>query len=107
MSTRGVIAACALLAALAACSSDQPPPPAVVTELSIAIDANNDCTLGHTRILCRQVAAVIKTRYPTSKPRVDMCLDKAARYEAAVEVMNSVAAAGFPVGNFDCKPSTG
>jgi len=98
LSTRGVIASCTLLVALSACSSD-------VTELSVAIDANNDCTLGTTRIVCRQVAAVIKTRYPTSKPRVDICLDKAARYEAAVEVMNSVAAAGFPVGNFDCKAS--
>jgi len=105
LSTRGVIASCTLLVALSACSSDEPPPPTVVTELSVAIDANNDCTLGTTRIVCRQVAAVIKTRYPTSKPRVDICLDKAARYEAAVEVMNSVAAAGFPVGNFDCKAS--
>jgi biopolymer transport protein ExbD len=105
LSTRGVIASCTLLLALSACSSDEPPPPIVVTELSISIDANNDCTLEKTRIECRQVAAVIKTRYPTSKPRVDICLDKAARYEAAVEVMNSVAAAGFPVGNFDCKAS--
>lgn len=93
----------ALAAALSACSSDEPPPAPVVTELSIAIDAANNCTLEKTRIECRQVAAVIKTRYPTSKPRVDICLDKEARYEAAVEVMNSVSAAGFPVGNFDCK----
>ena len=97
--------AIATLPVIAACSSDEPPAPAVVSELSISIDANNNCTLEKTRIECRQVAAVIKTRYPTSKPRVDICLDKQARYEAAVEVMNSVAAAGFPVGNFDCKAS--
>jgi biopolymer transport protein ExbD len=89
--------------AVAACSSDEPPPVPVVSELSISIDAANNCTLERTRIECRAVAAVIKTRYPTSKPRVDICLDKQARYEAAVEVMNSVSAAGFPVGNFDCK----
>ena len=94
----------ALLIALAGCSSDEPPPVAVVNELSITIDADNNCALEKTRIECRQVAAVIKTRYPTSKPRVDICLDKQARYEAAVEVMNSVSAAGFPVGNFDCSP---
>ncbi|HEX6397579.1 MAG TPA: biopolymer transporter ExbD [Steroidobacteraceae bacterium] len=91
-----------LLAGLAACSSDDPPPPREVSQLSISIDANNDCTLEKTRIECRQVAAVIRTRYPTSKPRVDICLDKRARYEAAVEVMNSVGAAGFPVGDFKC-----
>ena len=53
------------------------------------------------------VAEVIKTRYPTSKPRVDICLDKQARYEAAVEVMNSVNAAGLTVGNFDCGKTSG
>jgi biopolymer transport protein ExbD len=89
--------------AVAACSSDEPPPAPVVSELAISIDAANNCTLEKTRVECGQVAAVIKTRYPTSKPRVDICLDKQARYEAAVEVMNSVSAAGFPVGNFDCK----
>ena len=97
----------ALLAGLAGCSSSEPPPPPVVNELSISIDADNNCTLEKTRIECRHVAAVIKTRYPTSKPRVDICLDKQARYEAAVEVMNSVSAAGFPVGNFDCKAANG
>jgi len=89
--------------AVAACSSDEPPPAPIVNELSISIDAANNCMLEKTRIECRQVAAVIKARFPTSKPRVDICLDKQARYEAAVEVMNSVSAAGFPVGNFDCK----
>ncbi len=92
---------------IAACSPDEPPAPAVVNELSISIDANNNCTLEKTRIECRQVAAVIKTRYPTSKPRVDICLDKQARYEAAVEVMKSVSAAGFAVGTFDCKVAGG
>jgi biopolymer transport protein ExbD len=96
----------ALLGALAACSSGEPPP-VVVTELSISIDADNNCTLEEARVECAQVAAVITSRYPTSKPRVDICLDKQARYEAAVEVMNSVSAAGFPVGNFACKASSG
>lgn len=102
-------AATFLLAALgvfAGCSSGEPPPP-VVTELSIAIDADNACRLEGKPVECAQVAAVIKTRYPTSTPRVDICLDRQARYEAAVEVMNSVSAAGFPVGNFDCKASGG
>jgi len=99
---RFLIALPLLAAGLVACSSDEPPPPRVVSQLSISIDANNDCALGMTRIECRQVAAVIKTRYPTSKPRVDICLDKSARYEAAMEVMNSVGAAGFPVGEFKC-----
>jgi biopolymer transport protein ExbD len=98
------IAFALLVAGLCACSTDQPPP--VVHELSIAIDANNNCTLEKTRIECRAVAAVIKARYPTSNPRVDICLDKQARYEAAVEVMNSVSAAGLTVGNFDCKVSS-
>jgi biopolymer transport protein ExbD len=103
-------AACILaapLVLLVGCGSSEPPPVAVVNELSITIDANNNCTLEKTRVECRHVAAVIKTRYPTSKPRVDICLDKQARYEAAVEVMNSVSAAGFPVGNFDCKAANG
>jgi len=92
---------------LAACSSGEPPAPRVVGELSISIDANNDCTLEKARIECRRVAAVIRARYPTSKPRVDICLDKNARYEAAVEVMNSVNAAGFAIGTFDCKAASG
>lgn len=91
-----------LAVGLAACSSGEPPPVPVVSQLSISIDANNDCTLERQRIECRRVAAVIRARYPTSQPRVDICLDKDARYEAAVEVMNSVSAAGLPVGNFDC-----
>jgi biopolymer transport protein ExbD len=100
-------AAIANLLLLAACSSGEPPAPAVVNELAISIDANNNCTLEKTRIDCGQVATVIRTRWPTSKPRVDICLDKEARYEAAVEVMNSVSAAGFAVGTFDCKVAGG
>src|SRR3954465_393973 len=92
---------------LGACSSGEPPAAPVVSELSISIDANNNCTFEKTRIECRQVAAAIKTRYPTSKPRVDICLDKQARYEAAVEVMNSVSAAGFTVGTLDCQVASG
>ena len=99
---RSLLATLSLLAAgLSSCSSDEPRP-VVVDRLSIAIDAHNDCMLEKTRIECRQVAAAIRTRYPTSSPRVDICLDRNARYEAAVEVMNSVGAAGFPVGEFKC-----
>jgi biopolymer transport protein ExbD len=96
-----------MLLLLAACSSDQPPAPVVINALSVSIDANNDCTLEKTRVECRQVAAVIRARYPTSKPRVDICLDKEARYEAAVEVMNSISAAGFAVGTLECKVASG
>jgi len=92
---------------LVACSSDQPEPPKIVNELSVSIDAANNCALENTPVQCKQVAEVIKTRYPTSKPRVDICLDKQARYEAAVEVMNSVSAAGFAVGNFECEKTSG
>lgn len=88
---------------LVACSSDQPEPPKVVNELSVFIDAANNCSLENQPLQCEQVAAVIKTRYPTSKPRVDICMDKDSRYEAAVEVMNSVSAAGFTVGRFECR----
>ena len=92
----------ATLGGFAGCSSSEPPPP-VVTELSISIDADNGCRLDDKPVECGRVAAMIQARYPTSKPRVDICLDKQARYEAAVEVMNSISAAGFPVGDFDCK----
>lgn len=90
------------LVAFAGCGSGEPAPPAVVTELSVSIDADNNCTLEKRRVECPRVAAVIRTRYPTSTPRVDICLDRQARYEAAVEVMNAVSAAGFQVGNFVC-----
>lgn len=97
----------AMAAGLVACSSDQPEPPKVVNQLSVSIDAANNCSLEDQPLQCEQVADVIKTRYPTSKPRVDICLDKHARYEAAVEVMNSVSAAGFTVGSFDCEKTSG
>ncbi len=97
----------AMSAGLVACSSDQPEPPKIVTELAVSIDAANNCSLENAPVQCERVAEVIKTRYPTSKPRVDICLDKQARYEAAVEVMNSVSAAGLTVGNFDCGKTSG
>ena len=104
---RTFVAAGALVTtvALAACSSDEPEPPRVVTELTVSIDADSNCSLENAPVHCGRVAAVIGTRYPTSNPRVDVCLDKAARYEAAVEVMNSVNAAGLAVGEFKC-PAT-
>ena len=94
-----------LLTILAGCSSDEPPKQ--VSVLAVSIDAANNCSLEDTPVQCKELAAVIKTRYPTSKPRVDICMDKDARYEAAVEVMNSVSAAGLAVGSFDCKHSSG
>ena len=107
MNPAAKLAAVATALVIAACSRDEPPAPPVVSVLSISIDANNDCTLEKSRIECRQVADAIKTRYPTSKPRVDICLDKQARFEAAIEVMNAVSAAGFKVGTIDCQVASG
>jgi len=94
-----------MAASLAACSADEPapPPPRVVTQIEISIDAGNNCSLESKPVICQQVAEVIKTRYPTSKPRIFICLDKNTRAEAAFEVLNSVNAAGFPVGEFECR----
>lgn len=61
-----------------------------------------NCSLENKSIECSGVAAAIRAQYPTSKPRVDICLDKQSRYEAAAEVMKSVSDAGFAVGNFHC-----
>jgi biopolymer transport protein ExbD len=93
-------------AALAACSQESPLP--VVDALRVSIDAANNCSLESKAVDCGQVATVIRARYPTSQPRVDICLDKQTRFEAATEVMQSVEAAGFKVGSFDCgKPAAG
>ena len=86
------------MAVLASCARE----PAVVQELRISIDAANNCLMDGKPVECAGVAAAIKTRYPTSTPRVDICLDRQARFEAATEVMKSVEAAGFPVGTMDC-----
>jgi biopolymer transport protein ExbD len=91
---------------LAACSSADPPPP-VIAALTVGIDAGNNCSLEQKPVACAEVASVIKSRYPTSKPRVDICLDKDTRYEAAVEVMNSVTDAGFAFGAFACDKAAG
>jgi biopolymer transport protein ExbD len=88
-------------ALLMACGSGAPEPK-VVDALLISIDADNNCVLEDTSVDCGAVAAAIRAQYPTSKPRVDICLDKQSRYEAAVEVMKSVSDAGFAVGNFHC-----
>jgi biopolymer transport protein ExbD len=74
----------------------------VVAALTVSIDAASSCSLERQPVECGEVAAVIQSRYPTSKPRVDICLDKEARFEAAAEVMKSIADSGFTVGNFDC-----
>ena len=93
---------------LTACGTDAPPPPPVVNVLQVSIDADNNCTLENQPVDCSRVARVIQGRYPTSKPRVDICLDRQTRYEAATEVMQSVTAAGFAVGSFDCgEPASG
>jgi biopolymer transport protein ExbD len=93
----------AVALALSACSAGDTNAPPVVTQLAVTIDANNDCQLEAARVECAQVASVIKSRYPTSTPRVDVCLDKGTRYEAALEVMNSLSAAGLVLGKFGCE----
>jgi len=105
MYSRWSISLAALL--LTGCGADAPEPPPVVEVLQVSIDADNNCSLEKESVDCSQVASVIHGRYPTSRPRVDICLDKQARYEPAMEVMQSVQAAGF-TGNFDCaKPAAG
>jgi biopolymer transport protein ExbD len=83
---------------LAGCSREPP----VVQQMRVSIDAANNCSMEGKPVDCNGVAAAIKARYPTSAPRVDICLDKATRFEAATEVVRSVEAAGFPVGTLDC-----
>src|SRR4051812_45019933 len=87
-----LVLAAAAAAALAGCGSRQPPPPATVEVLQVSIDAANNCELQGKAVECREVATAIKARYPTSKPRVDVCLDKRSRFEAATEVMQSIEA---------------
>jgi biopolymer transport protein ExbD len=95
-------------AVLAGCGSKQPPPPAMVEVLQVSIDAANNCELEGKPVECHEVAAAIQASYPTSKPRVDVCLDKRSRFEAATEVMQSIEAAGFKIGSFDCgRPGAG
>jgi biopolymer transport protein ExbD len=94
-----VCGCCAAL--LAACGSGAPTPKRV-DALLISIDADNHCSLESKAVECGAVAAAIRAQYPTSKPRVDICLHKESRYEAAVEVMKSVSDAGLAVGNFHC-----
>jgi biopolymer transport protein ExbD len=97
----GLLFAAVAALALAACSREPP----VVQDLRISIDAANNCLLDDKPVECSGVAAAIKAKYPTSTPRVDICLDKQTRFEAAAEVMQSVEAAGFPVGSMDCGKS--
>ena len=92
---------------LAACSADESAPTArVVTQLEVSIDAANNCSLEDKPVICQQVAAVIKTRYPASKPHIFICVDKQTRAEAALEVLNSINAAGFPPADFECGKAT-
>lgn len=97
---------CGVTMSIVACGSKTPEPP-VVEMLTVSIDAGNNCSMEREPVECSQVATVIRKRFPTSKPRVDICLDRQTRYEAAAEVMQSVSAAGFTVGKFHCgKPPT-
>jgi biopolymer transport protein ExbD len=91
----------AALAALVGCSPEAPQPP-LVDAVLVNIDANNDCSMAGAAVECRNVAAVVHAKYPTSHPRVDLCVDKTSRYEASAEVMKSVTDGGLTVGNFDC-----
>lgn len=102
---RAALLCCVML--VAACGSGAPEPK-VVEELRVSIDGDNNCSLENEAIECSGVAAAIRAQYPTSRPRVEICLDKSSRYEAAAEVMKSVNEAGFAVGNFDCgRPPAG
>jgi len=94
---------------LQGCGTDAPEPPKVVDALLVSIDAGNNCSLEAKPVECASVASTIRARYPTSKPRVDICLARETRYEAAAEVMKSVTDAGFAVGSVDCgkAPSKG
>jgi len=87
---------------LQACGGGPPEPPKAVASLLVSIDAANNCTLEEKPVECAAVATVIRSRYPTSKPRIDICLAKETRFEAASEVMKSVTDAGFTVGSFAC-----
>ena len=102
------VRSCAVLLLLQGCGQDAPEPPPVVEALVVSIDAGNNCSLENKPLDCVDVAKVIQARYPTSKPRVDVCLAKETRFEAAMEVMDSVSGAGFTVGTFECaKPPAG
>ena len=98
------IALIAVSSTLGACSRSPPAPP-VADRLEVSIDAANNCSMSAKAVDCRDVANLIHAQYPTSKPRVDICLDRQTRFEAAAEVMKSVADAGFAVGTLDCKKS--
>ena len=87
-----------VILALAACSREPP----VVQQMRVSIDAANNCFMDDRPVDCAGVAAAIKAQYPTSSPRVDICLAKETRFEAAAEVMQSVEAAGFAVGTMNC-----
>ncbi len=105
---RNTVMACGLAALLVGCGSAEPPAPLVVESLRVSIDAANNCSLEDKAVECRDVASVIRARYPTSTPRVDICVAKQTRFEAATEVMQSIEAAGFKVGSFECAvPASG
>jgi biopolymer transport protein ExbD len=103
-----LVAFASVLCLLDGCGRDSPASPSVVEALTVSIDAGNNCSLDDQPVDCAGVASVIHARYPTSKPRVDICLAKETRFEAAAEVMKSVNDAGFTVGNVGCgKPAAG
>ena len=79
MSHKYILGALGTLVTLAACSDKSAPPPHIEA-IAVSIDANNNCSLETRPVECSQVAATIKSHYPTSTPRVDICLDKDTRY---------------------------
>ena len=48
------MAMAAMSAGLVACSSDQPEPPKIVNELSVSIDAANNCSLEDKPVQCKR-----------------------------------------------------
>jgi len=100
--------ACLAIAAslLASACSQDPPQPKVITEIVVDIKADNSCKLEEAAVDCADVGKTILGKYPTSKPRVDICLEKEARYEAALEVLDSLSRSGLTSGTLDCsKPA--
>ncbi len=105
---RGALMCCAGLAA--ACGSGAPEPPlaqdvAVIKDVQIAIDADNNCSMASQPVECSGVAAAIRRQYPTSTPVIHVCPDRRSRYEASAEVMESANKAGFMAIDFNCAKS--
>jgi len=86
---------------LIACSQD-PPPPRVVTELVITAKLDSSCRLDNKPVACMDVGTLIRGWFPTSKPRVDICMEPESRFELALEIIASLEKAGLTVGDMVC-----